>query len=120
MDLAVADGGSVIDPKVVEGLVADKTRGESPLDELTPRERDVLREPPRPAACRSTAPNDAAAKRGEAFLTSVNSRLRSAWNVKKAEPSTLVAECTCSTTASGSYSTDQPRSRSRQLRSVSS
>ena len=42
---AVADGGSVIDPKVVEGLVAEKSRlSESPLHELTPRERDVLRE----------------------------------------------------------------------------
>jgi DNA-binding NarL/FixJ family response regulator len=42
---AVAEGGSVIDPKVVEGLVADKARTEhSPLHELTPRERDVLRE----------------------------------------------------------------------------
>lgn len=42
---AVADGGSVIDPKVVEALVAEKARGEeSPLSELTPRERDVLRE----------------------------------------------------------------------------
>ncbi len=42
---AVADGGSVVDPKVVEALVAEKTRREqSPLDELTPRERDVLRE----------------------------------------------------------------------------
>jgi DNA-binding NarL/FixJ family response regulator len=42
---AVADGGSVIDPKVVEALVADKGRAESsPLHELTPRERDVLRE----------------------------------------------------------------------------
>ena len=41
----VADGGSVIDPKVVEELVANNTRGEdSPLAELTPRERDVLRE----------------------------------------------------------------------------
>ena len=41
----VADGGSVIDPKVVESLVARKARAEpSPLDELTPRERDVLRE----------------------------------------------------------------------------
>ena len=41
----VAEGGSVIDPKVVEGLVADKARvAESPLHELTPRERDVLRE----------------------------------------------------------------------------
>ena len=41
----VADGGSVIDPQVVDGLVAAKARAkESPLRELTPRERDVLRE----------------------------------------------------------------------------
>jgi len=41
---AVADGGSVIDPKVVEALVAENARSEqSPLNELTPRERDVLR-----------------------------------------------------------------------------
>jgi len=41
----VAAGGSVIDPKVVESLVAAKARAEeSPLAELTPRERDVLRE----------------------------------------------------------------------------
>ena len=41
----VAEGGSVIDPKVVEALVAVNGRGEeSPLNELTPRERDVLRE----------------------------------------------------------------------------
>lgn len=42
---AVAEGGSMIDPKVVEGLVAEKARAEeSALSELTPRERDVLRE----------------------------------------------------------------------------
>ena len=42
---AVAAGGSVIDPKVVEALVAENARDESsPLSELTPRERDVLRE----------------------------------------------------------------------------
>jgi DNA-binding NarL/FixJ family response regulator len=41
---AVADGGSVVDPKVVDALMADRGRAESPLDELTPRERDVLRE----------------------------------------------------------------------------
>ena len=42
---AVAEGGSSIDPKVVEALVTDKARGEeSPLNELTPREHDVLRE----------------------------------------------------------------------------
>jgi DNA-binding NarL/FixJ family response regulator len=41
----VAEGGSVIDPKVVDALVADNTRGEeSQLNQLTPRERDVLRE----------------------------------------------------------------------------
>jgi DNA-binding NarL/FixJ family response regulator len=41
----VADGGSVIDPKVVEELVVERSRREqSPLDQLTPRERDVLRE----------------------------------------------------------------------------
>jgi DNA-binding NarL/FixJ family response regulator len=42
---AVASGGSVIDPKVVEALVGENTRTEgSPLSQLTPRERDVLRE----------------------------------------------------------------------------
>jgi DNA-binding NarL/FixJ family response regulator len=41
----VAAGGSVIDPAVVEGLVSARLgSGSSPLDELTPRERDVLRE----------------------------------------------------------------------------
>ena len=41
----VAGGGSVIDPKVVEGLVAAKARAEeSQMNTLTPRERDVLRE----------------------------------------------------------------------------
>jgi len=41
----VAAGGSVVDPKVVEALVAANARTEqSPLHDLTPRERDVLRE----------------------------------------------------------------------------
>jgi DNA-binding NarL/FixJ family response regulator len=41
----VADGGSVIDPKIVEELVSAKSRAESsPLAQLTPREREVLRE----------------------------------------------------------------------------
>ncbi|MCT9929105.1 response regulator transcription factor [Planotetraspora sp. A-T 1434] len=40
---SVASGGSVIDPKVVEGLLARRAvRGDH--DALTPRERDVLRE----------------------------------------------------------------------------
>jgi DNA-binding NarL/FixJ family response regulator len=42
---AVARGGSVIDPKIVEVLVEAKARADrSPLAELTPRERDVLAE----------------------------------------------------------------------------
>ena len=42
---AVAGGGSVIDPKVVEALISETSRAKaSPLHELTPRERDVLRE----------------------------------------------------------------------------
>jgi len=41
----VARGGSVIDPKVVEVLVAAKTRAkESPLARLTPRENEILSE----------------------------------------------------------------------------
>ena len=39
----VARGGSVIDPKVVEALVAARSRdAQSPLARLTPREREVL------------------------------------------------------------------------------
>jgi len=39
----VASGGSVIDPRVVEVLVAARSRAaSSPLTELTPREREVL------------------------------------------------------------------------------
>jgi DNA-binding NarL/FixJ family response regulator len=42
---AVADGGSVIDPKIVEVLVTAKARAQaSPLADLTPREREVLAE----------------------------------------------------------------------------
>lgn len=40
----VARGGSVIDPMIVEALVRAKGRSESPLDELTPRERETLEE----------------------------------------------------------------------------
>src|SRR5204862_3585254 len=42
---AVAQGGSVIDPKIVEVLVAAKARGAtSPVSELTGRGREVLAE----------------------------------------------------------------------------
>jgi DNA-binding NarL/FixJ family response regulator len=41
---AVASGGSVVDAKVVEALVQARTGEASPLDELTQRELDVMRE----------------------------------------------------------------------------
>jgi DNA-binding NarL/FixJ family response regulator len=42
---SVARGGSVIDPKVVEQLVAARSRAaSSPLEHLTPREREILGE----------------------------------------------------------------------------
>ncbi len=40
---AVADGGSSIDPKIVDSLVRSRTRN-SPVSGLTPREREVLAE----------------------------------------------------------------------------
>jgi len=42
---AVAGGGSVVDPKIVDTLIAAQSRGEgSALADLTPREREVLAE----------------------------------------------------------------------------
>jgi DNA-binding NarL/FixJ family response regulator len=38
----VAGGGSFVDPNVVVSLVSTRTASPSPLDDLTPRERDVL------------------------------------------------------------------------------
>ncbi len=40
----VAGGGSVVDPKVVEALVNARSTRRSPLDDLTPRERETLEE----------------------------------------------------------------------------
>lgn len=40
----VADGGSVIDPLVVDALVAASRKDDSALEQLTPRELDVLAE----------------------------------------------------------------------------
>jgi DNA-binding NarL/FixJ family response regulator len=53
---AVSEGGSVIDPKVVEALVHARSRhGRSPLDILTPREHEVLVEMARGASNRAIA-----------------------------------------------------------------
>ena len=41
---AVADGGSVIDPKVIEALVSARRPAGSDIDRLTPRELEVLGE----------------------------------------------------------------------------
>ncbi len=42
---AVADGRSVVDPKIIDGLIAERARAAaSPFDELTAREREVLGE----------------------------------------------------------------------------
>jgi DNA-binding NarL/FixJ family response regulator len=38
----VASGGSVVDPRVVEGLLSANARSHTPLDELTPRELEIL------------------------------------------------------------------------------
>ena len=39
----VANGGSVVDPRIVEGLLSVRTRnGTRPFDELTPRELEIL------------------------------------------------------------------------------
>ncbi|HEX8770142.1 MAG TPA: response regulator transcription factor [Acidimicrobiales bacterium] len=40
----VAEGGSVIDPKVIDALVAARSRAKSPLSDLTTRESEVLSE----------------------------------------------------------------------------
>ena len=38
----VASGGSVVDPRIVEGLLSAHTRPHTPLEELTPRELEIL------------------------------------------------------------------------------
>jgi DNA-binding NarL/FixJ family response regulator len=39
---AIADGGSVVDPKIVENLVRTRRTGRSRIDELSPRELETL------------------------------------------------------------------------------
>ena len=91
---SVAAGGSVIDPKIVEALVAAKARSESsPLDALTPREHDVLAEIARGKSNVAIAKSLVLTKRGvEKHINSIFSKLdlSGAEDVSKRVKATLV------------------------------
>jgi DNA-binding NarL/FixJ family response regulator len=73
----VARGGSVIDPKVVEALVHGRSRQvRSPLDILTPREREILVEMARGASNAAIAETLGLTKRAvEKHINSVFAKL---------------------------------------------
>jgi DNA-binding NarL/FixJ family response regulator len=73
----VARGGSVIDPKVVEALVHGRSRQvRSPLDTLTPREREILVEMARGASNAAIAETLGLTKRAvEKHINSVFAKL---------------------------------------------
>jgi DNA-binding NarL/FixJ family response regulator len=73
----VAQGGSVIDPKVVEALVHGRSRQvRSPLDTLTPREREILVEMARGASNAAIAETLGLTKRAvEKHINSVFAKL---------------------------------------------
>jgi DNA-binding NarL/FixJ family response regulator len=73
----VARGGSVIDPKVVEALVHGRSRQvRSPLDVLTPREREILVEMARGASNAAIAETLGLTKRAvEKHINSVFAKL---------------------------------------------
>jgi DNA-binding NarL/FixJ family response regulator len=73
----VAQGGSVIDPKVVEALVHGRSRQvRSPLDSLTPREREILVEMARGASNAAIAETLGLTKRAvEKHINSVFAKL---------------------------------------------
>jgi DNA-binding NarL/FixJ family response regulator len=73
----VARGGSVIDPKVVEALVYGRSRSvASPLDILTPREREILVEMARGASNAAIAETLGLTKRAvEKHINSVFAKL---------------------------------------------
>jgi DNA-binding NarL/FixJ family response regulator len=91
---AVADGGSVIDPKVVEALVAAKTSAErSSLSELTPREREVLREMAQGKNNAAIAESLVITERSvEKYVHAIFTKLRIAWeeNVHRRVKAVLV------------------------------
>ncbi|TML06330.1 MAG: response regulator transcription factor [Actinobacteria bacterium] len=90
----VAEGGSYVDPKVVERLVAAKRAGEeSPLAELTPRELDVLREMARGANNAAIAQALVVTERSvEKYVHSIFAKLGLTWeeNVNRRVKAVLV------------------------------
>jgi DNA-binding NarL/FixJ family response regulator len=91
---AVAGGGSVIDPKVVEALVAAKVSAErSPLAELTPRELEVLREMAQGKNNAAIADTLVITERSvEKYVHAIFSKLRLTWeeNVNRRVKAVLV------------------------------
>ena len=81
---AVADGGSVIDPKVVEALVASKSAAErSLLADLTPREAEVLHEMAQGKNNAAIAESLVIAERSvEKYVHSIFAKLGIAWEEK--------------------------------------
>ncbi len=75
----VAAGGSVIDPEVV-GLLLGRARPHGPLDELTPRERDVL------ALMAEGRSNQAIAERLVLELKTVEGHIRTVFSKLGLEP----------------------------------
>jgi DNA-binding NarL/FixJ family response regulator len=77
----VAEGGSFIDPKVVEVLVAARSAAaQSPLAELTPRELDVLREMAHGSNNAAIAQALVVAERSvEKYVHSIFAKLGMAW-----------------------------------------
>jgi DNA-binding NarL/FixJ family response regulator len=90
----VADGGSYVDPKVVERLVeARRTAEQSPLAELTPRELDVLREMARGANNAAIAQTLVVTERSvEKYVHSIFAKLGLTWeeNVNRRVRAVLV------------------------------
>jgi DNA-binding NarL/FixJ family response regulator len=81
---AVADGGSVIDPKVVEALVAAKSAADrSLLADLTSREREVLHEMAQGKNNAAIAESLVIAERSvEKYVHSIFTKLGIAWEEK--------------------------------------
>ena len=77
----VAAGASVIDPEVVSRLLGRRRR-HSPLDELTPREREIL------ALMAEGRSNSAIAERLSLDLRTVEGHVRTIFSKLRLEPTT--------------------------------